>query len=635
MALFGSKDKATKSKIVQPTVIRTQNVAREIVSLAKSYNVKPESLDFNILEVHTYTRVNDATKESEWESVQEGNLYELDDETALLNKFFQIKQTYEIEIYSINTEEENPYSNFKIAVGANASKCKVYLSIAAGSSLTYSKRLDQELRILINKKKIRAGILINIFDEMLDDSIAKISAIVRVQDSLVFKESKTILIAEGFEPTETTNDTLILHYEDKEDIDEDTKVDYASRGFIQSVREGEVLIEYIKPKLGLPGRNCRGEFMQPSEPTISNEVTFSIGDSIKEVETQNSVQYISKENGYIAFDDNTYYIKTDMDIGEVSFKTTGNIISGLDSDVNLSVKETDAVKDAIGAGMEVEVTEIDIDGNVGSNAKVTAMKATIGGQTHGSSIVRADKLDINVHKGTAFGKSVKVTRLEHGEVNGTKVNISQAVGGKIRAKEIYIEICASHVDAIASHLIEIKKLQGSENTFTIDPMIKKSKQEGLNENKGIIEKLEIEIKEISKEVEKYTQLVKDGAAAFNDIKKRLVSYKKSGVKMPSSFVKKYKQFTEVQEQLKEKQTTYGVKVDQLKLQKSKTSSFQDDICEARIINRDHWVGYNEIVFQLVKPPVRLVHKPAQGSPDKIFGVVEIEPGQYEIQAMTE
>ena len=42
----------------------------------------------------------------------------------------------------------------------------------------------------------------------------------------------------------------------------------------------------------------------------------------------------------------------------------------VDSDVSISVKETDAIKDAIGSGMNVEVTEINIEGNVGSNSKV-------------------------------------------------------------------------------------------------------------------------------------------------------------------------------------------------------------------------------------------------------------------------
>ncbi len=635
MALFGSKEKKTLSKTVRPTVVRTQNVAKELNALAKSYEIKVDSLDFNILDTQTYTRMNDGTKETEWELVHNEDLYELDDKTALLNPHFQIKQTYEIEMFSKSLEAPNPCPHLKAAVGANASKCKVYLSIAEGSYIEKSSKLDADLRNIIDKRKVRAGILINIFDEMLKDVVSKISAQARVLEKVEYKEAKTVLIAEGFEPTATTNDKLILHYEDKDTEDEKQKVDYASRGFIQSVKKDELLIEYIKPKPGTPGRNCRGEFLQPAEPVVENEVTFKIDDTIREVETDESVQYIANENGYIVFEDNTYSIKTDMDVGEISFKTTGSINSGVDSDVSLSVKEADAEKDAIGTGMSVEVTEIDIEGNVGSNANVVALRATVGGQTHKTATIKADELDINVHKGKAYGKDIKITRLEHGEVDGNMVTVTQALGGKIRAKEIKIELCSSHVHATASKLIEIQKLQGSENIFTIDPVLKKDAVEGLSDNQDTIKDLEQSIRDIDKEIKKYTNMLEEGKPAFLEIKKRLVNYKKKGIKLPASFVKKYKQYTSMQEHLKEIKNEFEVKSDQLALQTTRTVSFQDNIMDARVINRDRWVGYNEIKFKLVDPPIELVHKPAEGSQEKIFGLVEIEDGEFEIRAVSE
>ena len=75
MVLFGSKEKKQISKAVRPTVVRTQNVAKELQAIAKSYEVRVDTLDFNILEVQTYTRINDGTKETEWESVNDDNTY--------------------------------------------------------------------------------------------------------------------------------------------------------------------------------------------------------------------------------------------------------------------------------------------------------------------------------------------------------------------------------------------------------------------------------------------------------------------------------------------------------------------------------------------------------------------------------
>jgi len=636
MALFGSKEKKQVSKKVRPTVVRTQNVAKELMSIAKSYETRIDTLDFNILEISTYTRMNDGTKETEWEQVQDESLYELDDESALLNPYFQIKQTYEIEVFSPSKETRVPCPNLKVAVGANASKCKVYFSIAEGSKLEYTSTLEDDLKDLIKKRKIRAGILINIFDEMVKDVVSKITAQARVEEKIEYTKVNTLLIAEGFEPTATVNDALILHYEDSdEDLDENKKVDYSSRGFIRSVKKDELLIEYIKPRIGLSGRNCRGEFMKPSEPIVANEVTFKVDSTIKVVETDESIEYRADENGYIALEDNTYLIKTDMDVGEISFRTTGSINSGVDSEVSLNVKEADAIKDAIGTGMNVEVSEIDIEGNVGSNAKVVALRATVAGQTHKTATIKADSLDINIHKGIAYGKHIKITRLEHGEVDGDIVEITQALGGHVRGKEVEIEICASHVKVTSSKRIEIKKLQGSENTFTIDPLLKSELKEELDDNQDAIKTLKNEVRDMKKEIDRYTQLIKEGTPAFIEIKKRLVHYKKNGVKLPGSFVKKYKQFTQMQENLKTIQEKYNVKSDHLNLQTTRTASFQDNILDARVINRDRWVGYNEIKFKLVDPPKEFIHRPAEGSKDMIFGLVDLGDGEFEIQAVEE
>jgi len=152
MALFGSSKKtATVSNKVRPTVVRTQNVAKELQKIAKSYETSVDTLDFNIFDVQTYTRMNDGTKETEWEIVHEDELYELDEESALLNPFFQIKQMYEVEIFAKGSELEH-YKNLKLAVGANATKCKVYLSILAGSRIKYSVGFEDEFKMMIKRR---------------------------------------------------------------------------------------------------------------------------------------------------------------------------------------------------------------------------------------------------------------------------------------------------------------------------------------------------------------------------------------------------------------------------------------------------------------------------------------------------
>jgi len=635
MALFGSGSREkSRIKKIRTTVVKTSNVAKELVSLAESNGVDVNSLDFNILDMQTFTNKSDGKNESDWEEVSNDELHELDDLSQLMSEKFHIKQVYEIEIFTRNPEEDK-FDQFKIAIGANATKSKVYLSIREGSVLEYFKGFEQELTMLINNKKVRAGMLINIFDEMLRDVTKRLSSKVKVEENLVYEKNETILVAEGIEPVPTINDELILHYEAKEDIDENDKIDYKKRGFIKSVFKDDVLIEYIKPKKGTPGRNCRGEYLAAPEPTVTNEPEFSIDDTIEKKDEKDSIKYIAKDNGYIIFEDNTYSIQTDLEVGEVSFKTTGSIKAGLDSEVNMNVVEGDFEKDAVGAGMEVEVTEIDIDGNVGPNSTVNAKKASIGGQTHKTSLVRANDVDISVHKGKAYGKNIHISRLEHGIVDGDYVEVTQAVGGDIRGKEVKIEICGSYVKATSHKLIEIKKLQGEENIFTIDALTKKDARQSKESHEQEIKDLEVAVRDIKKEIEKYRDTIKKNTGSFKELKKRLIHYKKNGIKMPNSFVEKYKQFLKVEKHLESIEKEYAVKQDKLTLLTTQTASFQDNIMNARIINHDRWTGYNKLVFKLVDPPIEIVYEPKEGSEDKIFGLTQNEDDEYEVKVFKE
>ena len=634
---FFSSSKSTNdnsSKKIRTTVLKTRNVAKELLSIAESNGVGIDSLDFNLLDVQTFTGLGEGKKDVEWEETPNDELYELDDESALLNKKFQIKQVYEIEVFTKDSDANN-FKDFHIAVGANATKCKVYLSIKSGSSVEYFADFEQELSLFINNKKLRAGILINIFDEMLSDVVSKMSSKVRVDKKITFSKSETILIAQSIEPTATIDDSIILHYDEKEELSAHEKIDYTQRGFIRGVIKDELLIEYIKPKKGIAGRDTKGRFLEAKEPLETHVPEFNIDDTIELKDNQTNIQYKAKENGYITFEDNVYAIRTDVDVDAINFKTTGSITAGVDSDVSMNVKEMDTTKDAVGTGMTVEVTEIDIEGNTGPNSVVHAQKASVGGQTHKDSEIRADKLDINIHKGKAYGKEIHISRLEHGVVDGDIIEISQAVGGNIRGKEVHIEICGSYVKVTASKLIEIKKLQGSENTFTIDSLLKKAAKKGAEDNEDEITQLGYDIRAIDKDIERYTINIQNNKQSFLELKKRLITYKKNGVKMPESFVKKYQQFIKVEKHLEAITQEQASKQDKLTLLTTQTASFQDSIFDARIVNHDRWSGYNKLVFKLVDPPIEVTYEPPEGSPDKIFAIVQDGDGAYNIEAVKE
>ncbi|MDF1882288.1 DUF342 domain-containing protein [Sulfurimonas sp. MAG313] len=625
-------EKANESNF-KPFVVRTQNIAKELVRTATSYGLKASSLDFNLLNVQTFMS-KDGTPGNE-EEISSDELATLNDKKLLATPNLTFRQTYEVEINFLC--EEDPFSSLLMSIGANPSMSRLFATIKPGSTITYYEGIKKDLKKFINKRKLRANMLIRFWDESLNNEIIKFVASVQVEGTLVVKEKINLEVGECLEPKLTVNDKLIFHFKADDTPDEEAKVDHFNRDFMQGIKKDELLIEYIKPQAGTVGRNCRGVFIEASEPIIAHVPEFSISDKIEVVETDLSTQYVAKESGYIVFENNTYDIQVEMEVTEISFKTTGSIGAGIDTDVSINVKESDVFKDAIGAGMEVEVNEINVDGNVGNNAKIKACKVDIQGQTHQSSYIEADDITINIHKGKVKGVNIEITRLEQGIVEGEIVKIAQASGGKIIAKEVYIDTISSHVDIIARDKIEIKNFKGEENSFTITPILYEDELEGLSDTDEELILQERVVRSIKEEIDTKQKVLDDNARAISDLKKRLAHYKASGTKTPGAFIVKLKEFQNLQIQLVSLNDEYMQAKTKMGLLSQGTKRLQEDILKSKIINHDEYKGHNEIRFRILDPEQELYYVPrGTGANERCFVLKYDEDNEtYEISSSEE
>jgi hypothetical protein len=634
MSLFSAKDEnINKTKHIRPIVLKTENVAKELANIASSNRVDIASLDFNLLSIQTFIRSTAASKNELFTEIGFEELAQLSKSTKLLDPNFEIKQSYEIEVF---TKKPKPaYDTLHFSIGVNATMCKVFLSFKKGAFASLISTFEEDMTEMINKKKIRANLLVGIFDEMMHVVISDLNSIMIVNNSLSFSDNQSFLIAGSIEPEPTVNDNLIMHFRDKNAKIEKNQVDYSRRNFVISVVKDELLIEYIKPKKGTSGRNCRGEFLTSKEPKAENAPVFKVTNKIEVRDSIKSVEYRAAESGYIVYENETYDICDELDLAEVSFKSTGSIETKLEAEVSLKVKESDVLKEAVGMGMDVEVSAIEVEGNVGAKAKVHANKAIINGQTHKSSYVSANDLTINIHKGVAHGNNVHITRLEQGEVMANTLQIGQAIGGHIRSKEVSIDLIGSHVVVQASQLIEIKKMQGSENKFIIDPLAVDTIDEDVGKMEKDLSAIDEQIRLLKRDIEKYNTLIKNNEGSYIEVKKKLIHYKNNGIAMPDAFVKAFKQFHKYKENLEQANFNLTEKKSERERLNISILTIQNNIFSARIINRDKWVGYNEIRFKLIDPPMDIVFAPHEGSPDKVFALIKTENDEYKIKAVKE
>ncbi|MDP3265500.1 MAG: FapA family protein [Sulfuricurvum sp.] len=623
---------ADNSTPIIPFIVRASNIAKELMQAAVNHNVSVHSLDFRLLEVQTLSLMIGETQadSDEWAELSQSDINEITNE-LYLNPKFELRQMYEVEIFSI--AEVGKLDHIELSIAGNATLCKIYLTIKPGSELIYNATFEEVFFELIMKKKLRANLMIGIFDSMMHSNLSEFIAKIKVNGSYRVEGQERFVVGQGLEPTATVDDQLIVHYDKKQNgLDEAQRIDYTKRGYLVSVVANDLLIEYIKPQKGTSGRNCRGEYITQKEPLVQYEPTFTIGENILRDENDVRIEFRAKTGGYVTFEGGMYDIKTEMDVTEISFRSTGSIDTQMDANVSINVKEKDPLKDAIGTGMEVTVNAINIDGNIGPDAKVTAHKAVVEGQVHNSATITADDLTINVHKGKAYGKVIHIKRLEHGSVDADRVSIEQATGGIVHAKEIDVELLGSHTKLTASKRIEIQKLQGGENILTIDPLLNESR-EFLDDEQTLMIDVKKVIHEVGKELSGYEETMKKNAPVYEDIKQKLINYKNNGIKIPVAYAQKYKQLQEFKSKLDALRKEYQEKLDHYAFISGRHRALQDEIFEARVINHDRWHNYNEIIFKLIDPPIDITFIPPENSVGGIFGLHVDDEGIYSIKVL--
>ncbi|SFP38153.1 flagellar assembly protein A [Hydrogenimonas thermophila] len=619
----------TKNDDFTPFVIKTDNISQALHNAAKKYSLSTARLDFILLSYHTLVKMD--PNDPDWTEIEHRDWNNFNQPKIILNPNVLIKQTYEIEI--IKHKEEPWCRDLQLHIMTNKEKNRISAILKAGSKLIETEDLFNKLKNNIHKQMMRAGMLIELWEVDYDNALNEICAQVRVNKQYLVPEDIKFDVAQCYPSIQSIDSQLIMHYKNKQDsVDQNDRIDYSKRGYVQAVEKGEMIIEYIKAKSGIPGRNCKGEFIPVAPPKDKERPNFNVSDNIAVIEDESKIIYKAQRGGYVVFNNNTYDIQDEMQIDEVSFKKTGSIDAGVETEVKLHIHEKDAIKDAIGTGLEVEAEEVKVEGNVGASSKVTGEKVYIGGQTHKTSEIFAKYAKINVHKGFLRTETAEVTRLEGGKVEARHVKVQQAIGGEIKAMDIVINKIGSNVKLYAISSIEIEDMLGENNKIVIDANEIPVYNKELTELKEKKEKLKKKIRKIEEELSKLNKIKEKSEPAVKTLKQKIVQDKAKGIKPQTSFIIKIKQFQQLIEKVEEKNLEYTHLKDEMKIINTKLLTYQEMVLNAKIINRGVWKDFTEVEYQLLNPPQRITYYPKAGEKNQELYLKEQDDGMYQILA---
>ena len=585
---FFKKEKKEEKKVNLPIIVTTEDVSKTLFDVSRKYNIPISLLDFDVLDCKTYIKMGDC------------DFVELDEETKkivekeefLVNEENEIKQVYEIKIKKAKINDNLELIG-DMQVNENFTLANYLLK--PESLIIYNPKLKDQLKIELNKKKLRNSLLIDLLDFDMEEDIEKIVAKVRVLGGL--EKEEIIRLCKGIEPIPNIEGKVIYHYKNK-------KEDSFKKELIHPVKEGDILIEIIRSKQGRNGRDCRGKIIKV--PKLKEfkipEIDFDPKVIIKE-EDENKIIYKALKNGYV-YKDGMLTIKDEIEVKQINLKT-GNVKDAKDTNIKLEVKESDVLKEAIGDNMVVETTFLKVNGNVGNSAKINSEEVIIQGQTHQKAFIEANKAFINIHKGRLEAKEVEINRLENGFVKAKKVKINQVIGGEVIAEEIEIDILSSHAKIYGLKEIKIRKVKGSENYLAISPL----KVLGEENNVGKIEKKIEELKQLtnlkSKEYNKIKKILLNNKKSVEELKKIYMLNKQKGITTSYEIIKKIKEYNKIKEKALKLQKEIESLENEINVLKETLNNLQNAVFNSKIVSFSPWKEFNRIEFNLIEPPVKL------------------------------
>jgi len=567
-----------------PFIKVTTNVKSTINEAAKDRKIQKNEVDFDILALQTLIQ----SPEYKEFTIIEEPLEKLFDDETLRSPTLLVRQEYKINIRPYHKDET--YKNIHIDIASNKAKSKYIATFKKGSVFPKDPSLAKLLKREINRRKVRLGLLIGHLEPGLNAALLKIAKSVK-EDTPLLKDIK-IIIAQSPGPVFAVDDGIMLHYEEN---------DEEQRQFVEGVDPDELIFEYIKPKFGKDGRDCKGNYIKVDEPVIKYANYSADQETVKVIEDESSVKYYSIVDGYVKNESGVISIGKEITIEAASFRDTGSIDTGDDKDISVKIANADSSDDAVGSGISIDVKQLNVEGTIGSNANVKANDLSVGEQTHRNSKLEAvENAKIHLHRGNLKAKTAEINILENGTVQADDVNVKKMLGGEVIGHRIVIEELTSNTTIIASESIEIQAITGDNNTLIIDPHRIESYHEKVEANKDEIKDRENKLKEIK---EDYAKRLKEHNSQIDRIKtfkKRILEATKAKKTPPKADMLRIKQYKIDTDKLKDETGEIKIKEDKINDVKYELEKLYEADLHGTIKNKSRYNGHTKVIFIDVK-----------------------------------
>ena len=438
-----------------PVTKASSNIKEDLRFAASDRKISTDEVDFDLLSYETYYK---KLTDKDWHIIPSGNIFAQFTQEELYSSEFLITQEYQIKI---RPSVAVRHLDLRFSLAMNKTKGIVTAAIDPLSIIPLKKGVQEWIKTVINKKKLRLGYLIGTEDEALDKEILRLLSAIQKNGPLT--EPYRMQIASFFPAIDVINDSVILSYKKGNE-------DQAEASFISGVQPGDLLLEYIFPKKGRNGRGLDGAPVIVPEPIIKYAGVIKVDNkTVSSTQEENSIRFFALVSGFVRRIKGVFVVSQELYLEAVNAKT-GSVIPGADKEISLIVEQKDPGEDAVGAGLRIDIQKVEISGTIGENTKIKACDVSIDAQTHMKSTIDVTGVaTIKLHRGNLKAKEAHIDVLEGGIIEADVVRVNKMLGGEIIAREVHIGTLFAHSKVIALESIEIQAIEGEGHTLAIDP----------------------------------------------------------------------------------------------------------------------------------------------------------------------
>ncbi|MGX3011168.1 hypothetical protein ACWIUD_06365 [Helicobacter sp. 23-1044] len=451
----------------QGKIIRSGEDIKQILQrFAFENKVNPLTLDYNLISYKTFI-----LKDGARENIANDAIKNYIDS----NNF--ITQDYEIEIFRRNTS----FYPILIQVQSNESATALTANIAT-QRIPQNGNLSEIIYQTILNICAYRGIIINMGWGDLSDKIANIALKLRSSDT--HPEFYTIDICKLKEPNINTPATRLLLSKSQNDAILSLESPLLSGGFFK-VESGEILLKYQKPHYAFPWRNIYGKLYGVA---MSYPIGISAGENIAVAQKDDFIIYTAESSGYVSIVNGVMMISKSIIVDNINAKNIQNIKEQCVK--SLIVKNDTLLKDAIPSGVNLEVDDLKIIGNVGA-VEIKSQNLFLNGQVHLKSNLFAKKAQILHLKGRLSAKEAQIRHCENAEIKCDNLQINYLNGSKLYFDFAQISHIQSNNMLFIQKSLTAKNIRGENNEFILYPCsygAKKAEFDNLNEKLFAIKK---------------------------------------------------------------------------------------------------------------------------------------------------